>query len=121
MICSITTVKRHSLNGALLCILLIFSSCSNHRSHYEDRWFGRDKLYHFTASGIIGAGSTALADNNGMSEDDSVVLGVTVTIGVGATKEFYDVACKKTYWSWKDFVWDIFGGALGSYAVAHSK
>ena len=56
-----------------------------------------------------------------MSEDDSVVLGVTVTIGVGATKEFYDVACKKTYWSWKDFVWDIFGGALGSYAVAHSK
>ncbi|MFC1508708.1 YfiM family protein [Candidatus Omnitrophota bacterium] len=119
--CSITMVKRKSLKGAFLCILLIISSCSSYKSHHGDKWFGRDKLYHFTASGIIGAGSAAVADNNGMSEDDSVVIGVTVTIGVGATKEFYDAAFKKTYWSWKDLVWDMLGGALGSYAVAHSQ
>ena len=121
MICSITILKRSSLKGALLCILFIFSSCSSYRSHYGDRWFGRDKLYHFTASGIIGAGSTVIAYNNGVSEEDSVVIGVSVTFGVGASKEFYDLAIKETYWSWKDLVWDMIGGALGSYVVANSK
>ena len=113
--------KPNSLKSALLCTLLIFFNCSSYRSHYEDRWFGRDKLYHFTASGIIGAGSTAIAENNGGSEEDSIVIGISVTFGVGASKEFYDLALKETYWSWKDLIWDIVGGALGSYVVVHSK
>ena len=66
----------------------------------------------------------AFEDNNSSysySQEDSIVIGISVTFGVGASKEFYDLALKETYWSWKDLIWDIVGGALGSYVVVHSK
>lgn len=84
----------------------------------QDPWFGRDKMYHFVCSGAIGAGATLAVRSNGGSEQTAPVIGVTVAVGIGGGKELYDLTIKKTYWSWKDFIWDIAGSAAGSYAAA---
>ena len=100
-----------------MATLLMASGCAATKPHPGDHWFGRDKLYHFTASGVIGAGMTAVAENNRYCDSEAPVIGITVAVGVGAGKEWYDVKIKETYWSWKDMVWDVIGGAAGSYAV----
>ena len=75
-------------------------------------------MYHFTAAGVIGACTTAAAVNNGASDSDAPVIGISVAIGVGAGKEFYDLTVKETYWSWKDMLWNLIGGTAGSYIVS---
>lgn len=80
----------------------------------QDNWFGPDKLYHFAAATAFGAGSQVVASNNGASESNAAIIGVSVAIGVGAAKELYDQELKRTGWSWKDLVWDVAGGIVGS-------
>ncbi len=111
---------RNIVNVLLIVILPFFTGCAT-VNWSNDAWFGTDKLYHFTASGIIGAGSTAVAHSNGASDYNAPVIGVSVTIGIGAGKEFYDLTIKETYWSWKDMFWDLIGGSVGSYAVSKYK
>ncbi len=84
----------------------------------HDPWFGRDKLYHFVCTGAIGAGTTFAARSNGESRRAAPVYGISAALTVGAGKEWYDLKIKETYWSWKDFTWDIIGGTVGSYAAA---
>ena len=97
-------------------MLIAFSGCSSYR--YDDRFFGPDKLYHFTASGVIGAGTTLASSKNGASNKDAPLIGISVAMSFGAGKECYDANIKGTYWSWKDMFWDLAGGAAGSYLVA---
>ena len=103
-----------------IVLLFEFSGCSTLHNH-RDRFFGRDKLYHFTAAGVIGASTTAIAKNNWTTEHQAPVIGISVSVGFGAGKEFYDLTIKETYWSWKDMFWDLTGGLVGSYAVLQFK
>ena len=91
---------------------VIFSGCAtvNGRS---DPWFGKDKLYHFTVAGVIGAGTSAVACNNGASEQEAPMIGLSVVLGLGTGKELYDKYIQHTYWSWKDMFWNVIGGTLG--------
>jgi putative lipoprotein len=84
----------------------------------NDPWFGRDKLYHFVCTGAIGAGSTFAARSNGVCRSEAPVYGISAAVTIGAGKEWYDLKIKKTFWSWKDFTWDIIGGTAGSYAAS---
>ena len=115
-------VKLRKILFYLLSIILFLtvSGCATTRC-YHDSFFGKDKLYHFTASGVIGAGVTAVSRNNGISDYKAPVIGVSVSIGIGAGKEFYDLTVKETYWSWKDIVWNLIGSSVGSYAVSECK
>ena len=115
-------VKLRKILFYLLSIILFLtvSGCATTRC-YHDNFFGKDKLYHFTASGVIGAGVTAVSRNNGISDYKAPVIGVSVSIGIGAGKEFYDLTVKETYWSWKDIVWNLIGSSVGSYAVSECK
>ncbi|MBT4483050.1 MAG: hypothetical protein HOC71_05160 [Candidatus Latescibacteria bacterium] len=97
-----------------LVLIMYLSSCSSYR--HNDRFFAPDKLYHFAVAGSIGAGTTVAAESNGASHN-SPIIGVSVSVGVGAGKEFYDLTIKDTYWSWKDMFWNLAGGIAGSYAV----
>ena len=101
-------------------LLLIVSGCAT-TGYYQDKFFGKDKLYHFTASGAIGAVVTAVSMNNGISNCKAPVIGVSFSVGVGAGKELYDLKVKETYWSWKDMVWNVIGSTAGSYAVSECK
>jgi putative lipoprotein len=100
----------------ILTVSIILSGCAA-AFQEDDPWFGPDKVYHFVCAGAIGAGTTVAAKSNGMSRHDSPVLGISAAVTIGAGKEFYDLKVKETYWSWKDFIWDILGGAAGSYAM----
>jgi len=94
-------------------LVTLFSGCAgiNHRS---DPWFGVDKVYHFCGGAVIGGGTTAIAEHNGWSEGDARYLAFGVTLSLGAAKETYDLAIKKTGWSWKDLVWTAAGTLAGN-------
>ncbi len=95
-------------------------ACSS-APHPEDRMFGRDKLYHFTASAAIGAGATLAAANNGHDTGEAPVIGFTTAVTIGGAKEAFDAGVKQTYWSWKDLFWDAVGAAAGCGAAASTR
>jgi len=98
--------------------LLISSSCTGLRSCGEgDRWFGKDKGKHFISSAMIAAGGTVIAANS-LDNEDAAVIGVSVTMATGLSKEFYDNGVKETCFSWKDLVWDFIGASVGASIAA---
>ncbi|MHB9029246.1 MAG: hypothetical protein ACYC9O_10785 [Candidatus Latescibacterota bacterium] len=104
----------------LIGVIPLFSGCATiYRG--DDSWVGRDKLYHFAVSGAIGAGTTFAASRNGAKDAGAPVIGMTMIMGIGAGKECYDSKVKGTFWSMKDFVWDMAGGALGCWLVIRNE
>ena len=57
---------------------------------------------------------TLATRDHGLSKTAAPVFGFAMALGAGAGKEWYDQNVKKTYWSWKDFAWDLVGGAGGA-------
>ena len=110
----------------IMCIISLFgigilsSGCAT-MYWGDDSWVGQDKLYHFAAGSVIGAGTTLALKRNGVDRKTAPVFGITVSVGIGAGKEWYDENVEGTFWSWKDMVWDAVGGAAGSYAVLRSE
>ncbi|MDP2984721.1 MAG: hypothetical protein Q8O92_15490 [Candidatus Latescibacter sp.] len=109
---------RIALLSILSVIILFLSSGCAPIFVKNDPWLGRDKLYHFVCTGAIGAGTTFAARSNGEPRSTAPVYGISAALTVGAGKEWYDLKIKNTFWSWKDFTWDIIGGTAGSYAAA---
>jgi putative lipoprotein len=78
-----------------------------------DPFFGRDKALHFSACAVFaGAGYGAAALGGMHDRADRAVMGASVAIGVGLTKEVLDAAGLGTP-SWKDFAWDVLGTLAG--------
>jgi putative lipoprotein len=77
-----------------------------------DPWFGPDKALHFGAGFGIGVGGyvagAGLLDNRWAG----LGLGLGLAALIGGVKEGIDAAGAGQP-SWKDFVWDVVGGALG--------
>ena len=119
-------MQKWSRIHVIMCIISLFgvgilpSGCAT-MYWGDDSWVGRDKLYHFVAGGVIGAGTTLALERNGINRKTAPVIGITASVGIGAGKEWYDENVKGTFWSWKDMVWDTVGGAAGSYVVLRSK
>jgi uncharacterized protein YfiM (DUF2279 family) len=42
------------------------------------------------------------------------MIGVGVTLAIGAAKESYDKHIKRTYYSPRDMVWNIIGSSVGA-------
>ncbi|MFC1692637.1 hypothetical protein ACFL1R_03940 [Candidatus Latescibacterota bacterium] len=100
-----------------MAITLIYSAGCATFDWGNDSWMAKDKMYHFVVSGAIGAGTTLAAQKNGASSEAAPVIGMTATVGFGTGKEYYDATVKQSLWSWKDLVWDFFGGTVGCYAM----
>ena len=100
-----------------LVSMLSVMACATRPAYHRDDFWGRDKLYHATASAIIGGSATAAARNNGAGTSRAPLIGISTAVAVGAGKEWYDLEIKRTFWSWKDFFWDVAGGVAGSYLV----
>lgn len=88
---------------------------SPERAQEGDRWFARDKLYHFVGSAVIqGAGHTVLRGTGSDYRSASITAGL-MTLSAGVGKELWDRA-QGRYFSWKDLGADALGG--GSAAIA---
>lgn len=84
----------------------------------RDPWLGKDKFQHFSVSAFYSGGAAIVANRHfDMSKDDSIFLGASLTISLGAAKEAYDHTKPDETSSIKDFIWDI-GGALVGGLVA---
>ena len=94
----------------VLAVLLCGCATMNHP---DDKWFGRDKAYHFGISAGISAGLAAVAENNGCNDGEAMAFAVAFTMPIGAGKELYDRNVKKTYCSGKDLAWDLAGALVG--------
>lgn len=102
--------------GALLFLVActaVLSACDTVPAK-DDPWFGADKFKHFGTSTAIAAISAHAAKNGGASECHAFQVGLGVTVGIGAAKEFADEHIRHKGWSWRDFAWDVAGGVLGS-------
>jgi putative lipoprotein len=77
-----------------------------------DPWFGPDKALHCAIEGAIagaGYGTTAIFSQ---SIPTRIAFGAGLAVTAGAGKELLDLAGYGDP-SWKDFVWDLAGTAVG--------
>jgi putative lipoprotein len=110
-----TDSSRHRL-VVVWALLVSFAMAGCSPLEPRDEWTGKDKLYHATVSAAIAFAATRAAHNHGHDDCDAARIGFSVALAAGAAKELSDRYVKGTYWSWKDFTYDIVGSALGSLA-----
>lgn len=79
----------------------------------EDRWWARDKLYHFTASALIQTVGHSVLRANGFGYRDAAWTAGGLTLSAGVGKELWDRARGRPF-SWKDLGADGAGGVSGA-------
>ena len=80
-----------------------------------DPWTGLDKWKHFAASAVIESVGYGIASaRQGHSASLRIGGGAVIVVGVG--KELYDWRTKGQF-SFKDFAWDLLGGAAAAAAL----
>ena len=93
-------------------LVLFMGGCASF-GRDDDQWFGPDKGVHFVTSAAIGAAVAHESVQRGHTDCHSVLIGVGVTLTIGAAKESYDKHIKRTYYSVRDMVWNIVGSSVG--------
>ena len=111
---------RPGLAAALLLLAAGASGCAT-LGPPDDDWFGRDKAKHFVVCVAAGAAAAAAAGESGARDAPAFGIGLGFAAALGAGKETYDLRVKKTYWSWKDFTWDLLGGAVGASLAVSAR
>ena len=85
----------------------------------SDSWFSRDKAHHFLTSAFLTtAGYYHSRELNNFSNFKSQQNGVCFSLSLGLIKEIRDGMQKNNSFSWKDFVADILGIAVGLALVS---
>lgn len=87
----------------------------------DDPWVGRDKAWHFLGSTVVSAGVTILGQEQDLGDPAAAGIGFGVAVSLGGVKETCDLKIKRTYWSWRDFLWDVAGAALGAVSAAAAR
>lgn len=105
---------------SVMPLVLLCAACAAQpeRPLPPDNWFGQDKLTHFGASAAIAAAVTNYKQHHGSSGCEAARIGFSVSLAVGAAKEYRDKYVKRTYWSLKDFAWDVLGSSVGTLVAA---
>lgn len=101
-------------------LLLLLTACATApANHKEDSWFSQDKYAHFLLSGIVSAAIAKKTKEDGKDNCDAAMIGIGITLTLGAAKESYDKRYKKTLYSSHDMVWNLAGSTLGGLAGAN--
>ncbi|WP_041468320.1 DUF2279 domain-containing protein [Chloroherpeton thalassium] len=80
----------------------------------NDRWFGHDKLLHFSYSFVFTVGLKTLGDNLlGFDQSAATISGAGLTFFLGFGKEVNDNRNPRNIFSVKDLVADVLGIAAG--------
>jgi len=99
-----------------LTLILVAGSISfggPRRELPPDRFFARDKLYHFAASAAIQSIGHSVLRANGREYPAASRTAAVITLGVGVGKELYDRRNGGDV-SWKDLVADAAGTGTGA-------
>lgn len=86
----------------------------------QDRWFAKDKLYHFVGSAVIQSAGHAVGRSAGLAYRDAAWTAAGLTLTAGVAKEVYDRADGR-YFSWKDLTADVAGAGTGAVLVRQSR
>ncbi len=78
-----------------------------------DRWFGPDKLWHFTASALIQSATHGVLRSRGVSYANASWSAAGVTAAAGIGKELWDLRRRDDF-SLRDLAWDGIGGTTGA-------
>lgn len=100
---------------------LLFAAAVNSDAgeNNDDRWLGKDKFLHFGYSAFFsGASSIALNRHFDYDRNDAIVIGVSVTVSLGAAKELIDYNSPGETSSYKDFIWDVAGALTGIFIAS---
>jgi putative lipoprotein len=98
-----------------ILILLILSSAALAGDKGDDKWFAADKLKHFGFSAFLSGGTFTVARKHfDYSQNESFAVSVGITISLGGAKEIIDSKSPNQTSSYKDFIWDIAGAAVGA-------
>ena len=94
----------------VLIVTLALCSVLNARSE----WLGRDKPMHFVTSAFMTYWSYGMSrDILDQSENNSLIISVSLTSMLGAGKELSDKHIKRTRWSWHDMAYNGAGILFG--------
>ena len=78
--------------------------------HFQDDWFGEDKVHHAVMSFMLtwwGTMTHDLMHDHGSNQDIRAGVGFSITLGLA--KEIRDSRMPKNRFSWKDIVADLLG------------
>ncbi len=78
-----------------------------------DRWFARDKAYHFVASAVIQSVGHSVLRANGHRYRDAAWTAGALTLSAGVGKELWDRSQGRVF-SVKDLTVDVLGGGAGA-------
>jgi putative lipoprotein len=81
-----------------------------------DRWFGRDKLFHFAASALIQSATHSALRSRGASYATASRAAAGVTVAAGVGKELWDLRRRDDF-SVRDLAWDGIGGVTAAVAM----
>ncbi len=102
--------------GALLVAFpLVVSGCAS--LGQNETFFGKDKILHFSVTGVIAAVATCIAD-----KPSAIVIGGAAGLGAGLAKELYDGMPGGSGFSSDDMIANTLGtgaGVLVGYALCH--
>lgn len=107
--------KPQSLVSIVLLTSLLTACANLPETGQQDRWFGADKAKHFAVSTALGA---AFVDSSSDRDCNRVALSISAVMLIGTGKEFYDQEVKRTYFSYKDMLWNLLGSSIGAMSVS---
>lgn len=81
-----------------------------------DRWLGRDKLYHFTASALIHSATHSVLRANSRGYREAAWTAAGVTMSIGLAKEVWDRRSGR-FLSLKDLAADAAGSGTGAVVI----
>lgn len=100
----------------VIIILLSVVFCTTLDARSE--WLGRDKGMHFVTSAYLTFWTHGMSnDIFENSENQSLIISVSLTSMLGAGKELSDKYIKKTRWSWPDMVYNGAGILFGVFLI----
>lgn len=100
------------LVAASIVLASLVATLPAHADPPADPFLGADKAKHFAASAALAASGYGLSAIVIDGRKNRAVLGATLALGAGYSKEVLDAVGFGTP-SWKDFVWDVIGTGVG--------
>ncbi len=80
----------------------------------EDKWFGKDKFWHWAMSfTLVGSSYHFIHCRLGKEETEATTISLSFTLSCGLAKELYDSRSPRGRFSIKDFIYDLLGIATG--------
>ena len=84
----------------------------------EDKWFGKDKVFHFVGSILmVGMGSWAHSRCHHHGFEQDLRFGMGLAFSLGMVKELLDERQDTNRFSWKDMVANVLGIFLAAIVL----